>query len=166
MREPLPIIAAICLAFRAGRKSPEIARPPVRQYGPRWSPQKPPDASPEVRSYLEERALIVASLLARGAGEIYLGRHQVPEGRQVITRQVQNSLLRGAGLWDKLEQPEADLAGAPDGLWTVEQQNYVPVWCEQLRMMRWTSRRWAPGKIDWRFHRLPRRRKDSRRAGR
>lgn len=100
-------------------------------------PQDFADASAEVRSYLEERALIIASLLARGASEIYLQHHRIAEGAEVVTRQVHNSLLRGAGLWDKLERPEADLATAADGLWSTEQQNDVLTWCEQLRMLRW-----------------------------
>ena len=102
-----------------------------------FHPQDFSDASTEVRSYLEERALIIASLLARGASEIYLQHHQVAEGVEVVTRQIHNSLLRGHGVWDKLERPEADLASVADGLWSVEQQNGVLTWCEQLRVLRW-----------------------------
>lgn len=72
---------------------------------------------------MEERALIIASLLARGSSEIYLQHYELAQGMEVITRQVQNSFLRDTGLWEKLEQPEADLASAADGLWSVEQQN-------------------------------------------
>jgi hypothetical protein len=95
------------------------------------------DASLEVHAYLEECALIVASLLARAASEIYLQQNQPAPGLGVVTQQMQNALLRENGLWDKLEQAEADLASAADGNWSVEQQNQVLMWCEQLRLLRW-----------------------------
>lgn len=128
-------IAAI-LMRRWHRKQDELLNTSLTGRAP-LHPQDFADTSPEVRGYLEERTLIIASLLARGASEIYLQHHQVAEGNEVITRQLQNSLLRGAGLWDKLERPEADLATAADGLWSVEQQNHVLTWCEQLRVLRW-----------------------------
>jgi len=103
-------------------------------------PQDASDASPEVRTYLEERLLIVASLFARGASEIYLQHNQPAPGLEVDTRQIQNGLLREYGLWHKLERAEAEMASAADGLWTVEQQNHVLMWCEHLRLLRWTLR--------------------------
>ena len=96
------------------------------------------DTPPEVRTYLEERLLIVASLFARGASEIYLQHNQPAPGLEVVTRQIQNALLREHGLWHKLEQAEAEMASAADGRWTVEQQTHIPMWCEQLRLLRWT----------------------------
>jgi len=128
-------IAAI-LMRRWHRKQDELLNTSLTGRAP-LHPQDFADASPEVRSYLEARALITASLLARGASEIYLEHHQIAEGAEVVTRQVHNSLLRGTGLWDKLERPEADLASAADGLWSVEQKNNVLTWCEQLRVLRW-----------------------------
>jgi len=103
-------------------------------------PQDLSDASPDVRNYLEERALIIASLLSRGASEIYLQHNQLAPGLEVVTRQMQNSQLRENGLWEKLEQAEADLASAADGRWSLEQQNQVSMWCEQLRVLRWVIR--------------------------
>ena len=50
---------------------------------------------------------------------------------------MQNALLCENGLWDKLEQAEADLTSAADGRWSLEQQNQVFMWCEQLRLLRW-----------------------------
>jgi len=102
--------------------------------------QHPPDqdASPTVRSYLEERAIIIASVLARAGSEIYVQHNELPVGLEVATRQVQNELLRQNGLWDKLEPAESELVSAADGRWTVEQQNEAPNWCEQLRLLRWT----------------------------
>ena len=128
-------IAAI-LMRRWNRKQDEFLNTSLTGRAP-LHPQDLADVSPEVRSYLEERALIIASLLARGLSEIYLQHHQIAEGSEVVTRQVHNSLLRGTGLWDKLEQSEAGLASAADGLWSVEQQNDVLTWCEQLRVLRW-----------------------------
>jgi hypothetical protein len=93
--------------------------------------------SVEVRSYLEQRALIIASLLARASSEIGLRDRQLPPGMEVVTRQIQNALLRERGLWNVLEPSEAELARAPDGGWTVEQRNEVICWCEQLRLLRW-----------------------------
>lgn len=129
-------IAAI-LMRRWHRKQDELLNTSLTGRAP-LHPQDFADASPEVRRYLEERTLIIASMLARGGSEIYLQHHHVGEGNEVVTRQLQNSFLRGAGLWDKLERPEADLASAADGLWSVEQQNLVLTWCEQLRVLRWT----------------------------
>ena len=97
------------------------------------------DASLEVRTYLEERVLIVASLLARAASEIYLHQNQPAPGREVVSRQMQNTLLREKSLWDNLEQSEANLVSAADGRWSMEQQNQVFMWCEQLRVLRWVQ---------------------------
>jgi hypothetical protein len=105
---------------------------------PRTVPQEADRVSPRIRAFLEERALIVGSLLTRAGSEIYLDHHELPPGSEVTTRQTQNALLRQHGLWDKLEPDEAVLARAPDGVWTVEQQSAVTQWCEQLRLLRWT----------------------------
>jgi hypothetical protein len=128
-------IAAI-LMRRWHRKQDELLNYSLTGRSP-LRPQDVTDASPELRAYLEERALIVASLLARAASEIYLQHNQLSPGLEVVTRQTQNALLRENGLWNKLEQAEADLVSAADGRWSVEQQNQVFVWCEQLRLLRW-----------------------------
>ena len=96
------------------------------------------DISPTVRNFLEERALILGSLLARAASEIYIRNNSLPPDVEVGTRQNLNALLRQNGLWDKLEPVEADLVGAADGSWTVEQQNEITKSCEPLRLLRWT----------------------------
>jgi hypothetical protein len=90
-----------------------------------------------VRAYLEERAFITASLLARGASEIQIHRNQAHNSGEVLARQTLNTFLRVRNLWEKLERAEADLASVADGLWTSEQEGYVVVWCEQLRLLRW-----------------------------
>ena len=101
-------------------------------------PQPEPHAvAPVIRHYLQERASILGSLISRAASEVYLQNHQLAPGTHAITRQAQNSLLRGFGLWEKLEPGEAGLMAAADGLWSIEQQNSVVVWCEQLRLLRW-----------------------------
>jgi len=95
-------------------------------------------APQSVRSYLEERALIVASLLARGASEVQLhSTNQSNDIGEVLTRQALNGFLRGHGLWERLEPAEVDLASAADGRWTSEQEGRVIAWCEQLRLLRW-----------------------------
>lgn len=99
-----------------------------------------PGASPEVRRYLEERASIIASLLARGGSEIGLKHATIAPGTEVITRQIQNKFLKDAGLWTKLERPELDLVSCPDGAWTAEHRGQVTSWSEQLRLLRWTLR--------------------------
>jgi hypothetical protein len=93
--------------------------------------------TPTVRRYLQERAAILASLLARAASEIYIQHNELAPGLEVVTRQNQNALLRNAGLWEKLEPPERSLFTAADGQWTTDQQNEVGNWCEQLRLLRW-----------------------------
>lgn len=93
--------------------------------------------SPEVRTYLAERLMILASLLSRASSEICVGESQPPAGLAVITRQIQNTLLRENGLWGKLEQIEGDFSSAPDGSWSAEHRQLVFTWCEQLRVLRW-----------------------------
>jgi hypothetical protein len=93
--------------------------------------------TPELRNYLEERAGILASLLARGGSEVYLRHKELPPGAQVVTRQIQNGFLKQTGLWQSLEQPEMELVIAADGGWTQEQRGSVIAWCEQLRLLRW-----------------------------
>jgi hypothetical protein len=96
------------------------------------------DISPVVRNFLEERALILGSLLARAASEIYIRNNNLPPGAEVVTRQNLNALLRQNGLWDKLEPIEVDLVGSADGGWTVEQQNEIAKSSEPVRLLRWT----------------------------
>jgi hypothetical protein len=94
-----------------------------------------------VVAYLHERALIIASLLARGASEIYLANSDETLAlAEVVTRQSQNGFLRDRGLWPKLEQSEFELASVADGHWTAMQQNQVIEWCEQIRLLRWVLR--------------------------
>ncbi len=91
-----------------------------------------------IRNYLADRALIIAALVSRAASEIYLQHREVPSGSQIVTRQTVNQKLRQGGLWDKLEPDELSLLIAADGHWTAEQQNEYPIWCERLRLLRWT----------------------------
>lgn len=106
--------------------------------GQHWlRPQDAVDAPPEVRTYLKERAVIVALLLARGASEIYLRLKEPDQGTEILTRQKLNAFLRQNDLWSKLEPVEADLMLAADGRWTIRQQDGVFTWCEQLRLLRW-----------------------------
>jgi hypothetical protein len=104
----------------------------------RLRPQELAVVSESVRAYLHERALIIASLLARGASEICLAN---PGGTrmqaEVVTRQIQNGFLRERGLWTRLEHSEFELTSLADGRWTTIQQNQVVEWCEQLRLLRW-----------------------------
>jgi hypothetical protein len=93
--------------------------------------------SPSVRTYLEDRALIVASLQARGASEVHIHHNLHDEAGEILTRQVLNGFLRQHGLWEKLEAVEVDLASVADGLWTSSQEGYLITWCEQIRLLRW-----------------------------
>lgn len=91
--------------------------------------------------YLTERAVILATLVARAGAEIQSqqsGRANHRAGE--FARQVQNKLLREQGLWDKLEENERELMRAPGGSWTTDQQAAVVAWCEQLRLLRWVLR--------------------------
>jgi hypothetical protein len=90
-----------------------------------------------VRTYLEERMLILNSLMNRASSEIFIQHKKLGPGIEVVTRQKLNALLRDAGLWEKLEGSERDLVTVADGKWTLEQQNEVVTWCEQLRVLRW-----------------------------
>jgi hypothetical protein len=95
------------------------------------------DVSPAVRRHLEERALIVGSLVARAGSEMCLRLNEVPPGLEAMARQNLNTLLRQNGLWDRLEPAEAELMSAADGRWSPEQRYEVAKWCEQLRLLRW-----------------------------
>src|SRR5205807_1866755 len=88
--------------------------------------------------YLIERATIIASLVRRAASEVHIQRSSARAG--VITRQIENQLLRRHGLWEKLEQPELEMVSVEDGLWATQQQNGIVEWCEQLRLLRWVLR--------------------------
>jgi hypothetical protein len=127
-------IAALLLR-RANRKQDELLNFSITGRNPR---QLPEDVSPEIHRYPGERAVILASLLARAGGEVWLEHHELPPGAEVVTRQVQNTLLRQIGLWEKLEPTEIALVSAADGLWTAAQRMEVITWCEQLRLLRWT----------------------------
>jgi hypothetical protein len=127
---------AFFMLRRSHRKQDELLHYPLTGLNPREPPAA--DISPVVRGYLQERAVIIASLLARAASEIHIERHELPSGAEVLTRQIQNAILRRKGLWDKLEPVEAELVSAADGRWSVEQQNNATKWCEQLRLLRWT----------------------------
>jgi hypothetical protein len=129
------IMAAILLR-RAYRRDDELLNISITGRNPVVNHAR--GVAPEVRAYLEERAGIVASLLARGASEIYLQHAAVAAGAAVVTRQIQNGFLRESGLWDRMEASERDLASAADGNWTAEQRSEVAKWCEQLRLLRWT----------------------------
>lgn len=91
----------------------------------------------QVRVYLEDRAFIVASLLARCGSEVQVKRSQGQEAGENFTRQALNGFLREHGLWDKLEAEEASLASAADGRWCSADEGLVFDWSEQLRLLRW-----------------------------
>lgn len=128
---------AFLLLRRSNRKQNELLNFSLVGRDPR---QVPEGISAEARRHLEERARIVASLLARGAGEVHLESHELPPGAEVVTRQIQNTALRRMGLWEKLDSTEAALVSAPDGFWTSAERMQVVTWCEQLRLLRWTLR--------------------------
>lgn len=127
-------IAALLLR-RSNRKQDEILNFSITGRYPQPLPEQ---VSSDVRRYLEGRAVILASLLARAASEVYILNNQLPPGAEVVTRQIQNTLLRKMGLWEQLDRHESELAMAADGLWTPEQRNEVITWCEQLRLLRRT----------------------------
>jgi hypothetical protein len=129
-------LVAYFLLNRSHRKQDELLNFSLTGTG--RTPQTGGGISSEVRNFLEERALILSSLVARAGSEIYLERNRLAPGFEVITRQTLNARLRQNGLWDKLEAPELDLVSAADGRWTEEQQHQIPMWCEQLRLLRWT----------------------------
>ena len=71
----------------------------------RLTPEGTAYVSEAVRNYLAERTLILSSLVARAASEIFIQHNELGSGVQVVTRQTQNALLRQTGLWEKLEPP-------------------------------------------------------------
>lgn len=89
-------------------------------------------------AYLAHRAAIIAALLGRCSSEIYMQHKELPDGVQVITRQVIIGFLKDHSLWEHLERTEADLIMAPDGHWSESQLEKCALWSEQLRMLRWT----------------------------
>ncbi len=93
-----------------------------------------------VRGYVAERARIIAALLDRAGSELYLRNHEIPDGSEIVARQRQNQLLLKAGVWEKLERSEVELLSLPDRAWSQEQCNMSVVWCEQIRLLRWTLR--------------------------
>lgn len=128
------IIAAL-LFRRSNRKQDEILNFSITGRNPRQLPER---VSPEVERYLGDRIVILASLVSRAGSEVYLAMHELPPGAESVTRQKQNTLLRQRGLWERLDPTERALASIADGLWSVEQQGEVIVWCERLRLLRWT----------------------------
>jgi len=58
-------------------RTPDVAGPPAR-----------------IREYLENRTLILSSLIARAAGEIYLQHTELPRDAYPVTRRNQNEFLR------------------------------------------------------------------------
>lgn len=128
-------LIAFFLIRRSNRKQGELLNFSLTGQNVRQFPEQ---VALTVQSYLEDRTVIVASLLARAAGEIYLASHELPAGAEVVTRQIQNSMLRRLGLWEKLDSAERELIIAADGLWTIEQRMEAIIWCEQLRLLRWT----------------------------
>ena len=123
------------LIRRSNRRQDESLNFTLTGSNPR---QLPEVVSPQVRQYLEDRAVILASLLVRAASESCLSCNELPPGTEIVTRRVQNSLLRQLKLWEKLDPSEAAPATLSDGLWTAEQGMDVIAWCEHLRLLRWT----------------------------
>jgi len=128
------VIAAL-LFRRSNRRQDEVLNFSITGRKPQ---QLPETVSLRVLVYLDERAAILASLLSRASSEVYLEHNQLPPGAEIVTRQIQNTLLRQKGLWEKLDPTEKALVSAADGLWTAEHRAEVLVWCEQLRLLRWT----------------------------
>lgn len=110
-----------------------VAREPAR-------PEPRGKEDPAQRRYLEERALILASLISRGVSELAALQEGLPEQQQLLTRQQQNNLLRDRGLWDKLDPEEQFLATSAQGSWSEDDSALTYVWCEQLRLLRWVLR--------------------------
>jgi hypothetical protein len=77
------------------------------------------DASPEVRTYLEERVLIVASLFARGGSEICLQHNQPAPGLEVLTRQIEFLTLRRRSFWYPRAYLLTRAARGPPNAWIV-----------------------------------------------
>ena len=124
------------LLNRSSRRQDELLSYSLTS-SPRRTSDRTAHVSQAVRNYLAERASIVGSLIARAASEIYIHHNELSPGMQVMTRQVQNALLRDRELWEKLEPPERALTVLADGRWSTEQQNEVTSWCERLRLLRW-----------------------------
>lgn len=95
-------------------------------------------AKDQLRAYLIDRAAITAALLMRASSEWCLQNKELPSEIEIITRRVQNDLLRREGLWNSLEPEELTLFLSADGHWSEEQQGDVIAWCERLRLLRWT----------------------------
>jgi hypothetical protein len=92
--------------------------------------------SSSVLTYFADRAYILACLILRATSEARIHtEHLPPESSKM--RLVTNTLLRKAGLWDKLEPQEASLACSADGQWDARQRFELFEWCEQLRLLRW-----------------------------
>ena len=127
---------AFFILRRSHRKQDEFLRYSLTGRDPHLPLES--DISSTVRNYLIDRAIILASQVARAASEIYLHQHELAPGLEVVTRQTQNSLLRQNGLWEKLEPAEVERAMSPDGSWTEEQHFEAIRWCEHLRLLRWT----------------------------
>jgi hypothetical protein len=101
------------------------------------TPRKWTRENPVLRKFLEERAVILASLISRGASEIAAIQGAWSEEQQLEARQQQNELLRHRGLWEHLEPTEQLLATSAQGTWSEEDAAMTYTWCEQLRMLRW-----------------------------
>jgi len=126
------IVAPFILGFllKPGRSAPQ----PLAIFGEQPGVMQ---ASAAARAMLEERALILSSMVARAASELTLKQKAPPPGVFAVARQRQNGFLRERNLRSKLEPREAELAGAPDAEWTLAECGLVTAWSEQLRVLRW-----------------------------
>jgi hypothetical protein len=95
-------------------------------------------SSPVVRTYVIQRAGIIAGLVLRAGSELSLNSPHAQQLAEAGIRGAINKMLRKSNLWDQLEPGEADLFCAADGAWTSAQKNNMHSWCEQLRLLRWT----------------------------
>ena len=97
---------------------------------------EPERVNPELEAYLISRLRILATLAVRGSAEL-LALQGKSDANAEGARIWANTHLRETGLWDLMEPEERDLATRESNGWTIQECSGVPVWCEQLRVLRW-----------------------------
>jgi hypothetical protein len=93
-----------------------------------------------LRLYLADLTFYYAVMVHRAGSESFLKNKTLPEGAEVISRQMHLQLLRSRGLWDKMTRRDRERMMMPDGHWDWPEINQAAAAIEPLRLLRWVLR--------------------------
>ncbi len=92
------------------------------------------------REYFVDVTLLYAVMLDRASSETYLADKVLPQGYEVTTRRTHLELLKGNGLWERMDQVDREALMLPDGHWNSQAINLTILGLEPLRLLRWILR--------------------------